>query len=655
MHSHLGKAVLLSLLLSMQAPSADSPPEWLKNAASAALPNYEEGTPAAVLLKEQKITVEPSGRLRSISRYAVLVLSREGRVEAQARQVYWTDGGKIRSLKGWLLGRNGLTRSYGERHVADMAAVGNDVYNEVRVMMLSAAEHAVPGSVFGYEVISEDYPIFAQLEWHFQARLPVLVSRLSLTVPQGWRVDGVTFNHDSIPPAINGSTYTWELRNLTYIAPEASAPQLTNLAPRLAISYFPPPGAATGGPRVLETWTAVSEWLTELNEPQSHPDSAISAKAAELAGQASTEYERVQAIASYVQSMNYISVQTGIGRGGGYRPHPASDVFHKSYGDCKDKVNLMRAMLRAIGIQSFPVAIYSGDSTYVRREWPSPQQFNHAVIAIKLLEQQPGAAVVEHPELGQLLIFDPTDPHTPAGRLPDHEQGGLALLAAGSKGLLMRMPTIASDRNVVRRDSEIRLGADGSVAVRIMEERTGRFAADGRSEFRQKTRPEYLKMIETWVTRSVPGAQISLVESSDQLVHDRFKLDIEFTAPGYGRLIRNLLLVFQPAAVSRREIVFLTETSRRHDIVFRSSSSTDTTRIFLPPGFEMDEMPESFGIEAPFGSYVTTSRIEGNQLSFTRTLILHEARLPAADYASVREFFERVLFAEEAPVILVRK
>jgi transglutaminase-like putative cysteine protease len=44
----------------------------------------------------------------------------------------------------------------------------------------------------------------------------------------------------------------------------------------------------------------------------------------------------------------------------------------RGYGDCKDKANLMRAMLRVLKIESYPIAIYSGDPTFVREEWASP-------------------------------------------------------------------------------------------------------------------------------------------------------------------------------------------------------------------------------------------------------------------------------------------
>src|SRR5213593_1548775 len=132
----------------------------------------------------------------------------------------------------------------------------------------------------------------------------------------------------------------------------------------------------------------------------------------------SSELEKIGASGRYAKGIQYISIQIGLGSGGGYKPHMAAQSFFKSYGDCKDKVTLMRAMLKVAGIASYPVAIYSGDPFYVRESWPSPQQFNHAIVAISVSDTTPRAASVEHPALGRLLFFDPTDPDTSVGDLP---------------------------------------------------------------------------------------------------------------------------------------------------------------------------------------------------------------------------------------------
>ncbi len=137
----------------------------------------------------------------------------------------------------------------------------------------------------------------------------------------------------------------------------------------------------------------------------------------EIIAPAKTEYERIQAIGGYVQRIKYVAIEIDLARGGGYKPHYATDVFSKQYGDCKDKANLMRAMLKQAGIDSYLVVIYAGDRNHVRREWPSPHQFNHAIIAIKVNEDVNAPSILQHSTLGRLLIFDPTSSNTPVGDL----------------------------------------------------------------------------------------------------------------------------------------------------------------------------------------------------------------------------------------------
>ncbi len=218
--------------------------------------------------------------------------------------------------------------------------------------------------------------------------------------------------------------------------------------------------------RSFANWKDVSRYNSELHDPQAGFNESMAAKARELTANAKTEFERIQAVGRYTQSVNYISIQIDIGRGGGYRPHSAADVFNKNYGDCKDKANLMRALLRSLGVESYPVLIFFGDPNRVEPEWPSPQQFNHCIIAVKVGEETQAPTIVKHPSLGRLLIFDPTDDDTPVGDLPDREQGSYALIVAGDAGELMKMPVTPPEANRLERAVEAELSADGTLTAK---------------------------------------------------------------------------------------------------------------------------------------------------------------------------------------------
>jgi Domain of Unknown Function with PDB structure (DUF3857)/Transglutaminase-like superfamily len=643
------------------AATNDDAPAWLQQAAAANAPLYPKDVPAVVLQNEQQVAISADGRIIRTTTFAMRILTHEGRVLATALEGYETDTGKVRELHAWLIRPNGQVKRYGKDETVDVAVDDNDVYNEARVKIISARADADAGAVFGYQAVTEERALFPQDEWNFQEKLPglnaclpVLVSRYVLSLPSDWSASAITFNHDKLEPTVSGSTYTWELQNLGPIEPEIASPEVRSMAPRIAVSYAPAQGApaATSGGHNFANWADVSRWYTELSDPQAAPDETVATKARELTAGAKTELERIQTIGRYVQSLQYISIQIGVGR---FRPHSAAEVLAKRYGDCKDKANLMRALLKAVGIEAYPVLIYAGDPTYVREEWASPSQFNHCIVAVKVSDATQTATVINHPKLGRLLIFDATDTNTPVGDLPTHEQNSLALVAAGETGALLRMPATPPEANQLERQADVSLAADGSITASVHEHAVGQSAAAYRGEFKQFSRPEYQRIIEGWVTHGATGAQVTKVEPTDDSAGGRFALDVEFNAADYGQLMQNRLLVFKPAIVSRRESVSLTDSARKHPVVLESYAYTETVKVKLPAGFDVDELPDPVKLDAPFGTYAATYAVKDGQLQFTRTLVQHATTIPVEQYAAVRSFFEHIRTAEQAPVVLTRK
>jgi hypothetical protein len=562
---------------------------------------------------------------------------------------------KVKDFKAWLIRPSGTVKKYGKDEVVDIAGALNDVYNEYRLQRVSGEQDSEDGSVFGYTYTLEDRSVFSQADWAFQDSIPVINSRYTLVLPAGWKAQGITFNQPTIEPRINGSAYTWELSNLPPIPLEPMSPRIQNLAPRLAVSYFPPADAQPLSIKTFTSWSEVAAWMAELEDPQVLVDDALTRKTYELTALAKTEYEKIQAIARYVQNIQYISVQTGIGRGGGYRPHTSLEVFAKSYGDCKDKANLMRAMLKVLGITSIPVSIYSGDPTYVRANWPSPQQFNHCIIAVKVSDQTQVSTVIQHPSFGRLLIFDPTDTETQIGDLPYYLQGSLALIDSKEATELVKMPVTPPEMNQLEGNASFELRADGAINGKIQEQAQGQTAARFRTEYRHLSKPEYNSMVERWLTSGVSSARLGRIEASDQANEGRFTLDVEFSALAYGQLMQDRLLVFKPAVVSRREGLSLTAPQRKHPIVLRANAYSETVRVQLPAGFAVDEVPDAVKLETTFGTYNTSYEVKDGHLIFKRQLSQKASTIPAAEYGGVKKFFESIRAAENAPVVLARK
>jgi hypothetical protein len=218
----------------------------------------------------------------------------------------------------------------------------------------------------------------------------------------------------------------------------------------------------------------------------------------------------------------------------------------------------------------------------------------------------------------------------------------------------MRMPATLPEHNNQERTTEVQINADGSINARVSERSTGQAAASERGMFRGLNRPEYAKVIEEWIGNDVAGVQVKKVEPTDNQPENRFALDVDFTAASYAQNMNNRLLIFKPTLVSRRNSLAFTGGQRKYPVVLKSHAYTETTRFKLPAGFVVDETPDATRIETDFGTYATKYETKDGQLVFTRRLIMRNAMVPAKEYSSVRDFFARILAAEQSPVVLAK-
>ncbi|MEP6902505.1 MAG: DUF3857 domain-containing protein, partial [Actinomycetota bacterium] len=244
-----------------------SPPSWMKQAASVSLPGYDKEVSAVVLHNEEIVTLNNDGVLETTENYAVRILSREGRKHAVATALYLVSSGKVREIEGWLIRPDGTTKSYDKKSVLDIISDPDDIYNEYRLKVIDGSADVDAGFVFGYTVVSEARPLYFQKKWFSQDNLPTLLSRYTLNLPAGWKASGVTFNHSPITPQVNGTSYTWELRNLPFIKREPLSPSVPNLVPWVAINYSPDNNSQANG-KAFTNWTEVSRWASNLYDSQ---------------------------------------------------------------------------------------------------------------------------------------------------------------------------------------------------------------------------------------------------------------------------------------------------------------------------------------------------------------------------------------------------
>jgi hypothetical protein len=432
------------------------------------------------------------------------------------------------------------------------------------------------------------------------------------------------------------------------------SPSIAALAPRLAISYYPPTDNRAGLTG-LKDWTAVSVWLSPIVDPPAAPADLVRAKAMALTDQAHTEMEKIVALADYVQKTNYVEIALNLTRAGGYTPRPAEVTLTTNYGDCKDKATLLRAMLKAVDIDSHLLVITSGDHSFVRPEWASPEQFNHAIVAIQVSDKIKMPTVMDQTPIGRLLIFDPTDRITPVGDLPQSEQGSYALVIAGEKGALLKMPLLPSDARRIESQVQGVLDADGNLTASLQRQYFGQSSTRLRYVEKEQGADELKKQFERGMARTIGAGTVKKVATESHPEDNRLSVNLELAADRFGQSMQGRLFIVRPGLLSSGGDYTFTTKQRTAPVQLEADYRRDTVRIKLPQGYKLDELPAPAKLAAPYGTLEASWAVRDGEVVMDRTLELKQMTVPPTEYAKLREFFDHVLGAESAPVVLVKQ
>ena len=222
--------------------------------------------------------------------------------------------------------------------------------------------------------------------------------------------------------------WMWTFTNDKPVMPEYGAVEDVYTLPHFIVSSFPDYGA-----------------IGTAYEDRAHDKTIatddIKALADKLTDGVTDRKEQAHRLYDWVSAnIKYVAIVFGTG---GIVPHPASEVLHNRYGDCKDHVTLLQALLSAKGIQSTAVLINAGNS-YRLAQVASPAAFNHVITFV--------------PEFN--LYLDSTARYAPFGVLPVEDSDKPVVQTA--TGAIAHTPSVQSTSASVLSVSTVKLNADGT-------------------------------------------------------------------------------------------------------------------------------------------------------------------------------------------------
>jgi hypothetical protein len=640
----------------ISAPAVDVP-QWLTDAARLGLPDHSPETSAVILFEEQTTNVGQDGKVLASGRRAVKIL-REGGVEEAGRLVLvGTHDCKILSMTGWNVTEGRKPVKVTMKDVVETGLAPDTLYSDVSMKILPVPG-AGAGSLLGFEWEEERRPPSLEEVFEFQGGFPVGRATYSINLPPGWSMDPYWVNwtaQDGRRGTGPGPSTVWELKDIPAVEKEPMMPPRRALAGRLVVHLK----RNVPDRRSFLGWADMGAWYEALSRECRVPNDAISRKARELTtASAPDTLSRLRALAEFTQKeIRYVAIEIGIG---GFKPHSAASVLSNRYGDCKDKATLLASLLESVGIASHYLLVHADRGNVTRSSPVSLYSFNHAVLAIRLPDDVPGdglPALIVHPKLGRLLVFDPTFSYAPLGRLPVYLQGNTALLVAEGSGELISLPLPAPESNLLDRRGRFTIQADGTLDGEIQEIRRGTLADETRYALLNSTSAERAKFIETFLANFFAGfvLQTSDIKNLDDNSRDLL-LSYGFRVPNYAKAAGGMIIVRPRVVGDKREKLETNDSKpRRYPIDFRGTSEQlDEFTIELPEGCRVESLPPGANIDLGFAVYKSSIEEKGRVLLYRREYRLVQPALPADRYGDTIRLF-RAMDADQRQSVLLKK
>lgn len=649
---HLRTSLGLCLLLTcVGACASTNPPlpDWVTQAAAEPFQAAQGGHPkAAVLLEDKLITVNLDETITERYRQVIRIMRPQGR--DYAHPVAWYNKNhKLLSFHVWSIGPDGHQYAVPDKELFEGGAEDSGIlYDDVRFKS-AVVPGTDPGGVVAYEY-TKQIPMYAGDEgWGFQNPIPTVKSVFEVDLPAGWHSSALWHNHASVAPTeVAPNRFRWELDNIPAIDLDSVplAPADDALAGRMEV-YF----SANALPDEPQLWTRIGEWYTQLAAPQSEGPADIATESRTLTSANADFLDRIQKVASFMQrQIRYVGIEIGIG---GYIPHSAEDVYRNHYGDCKDKVTLMIALLDAVGVRATWVMVDT-DRGVVDPNVPSLRG-DHMIAAIEIppgYENPALKAVVTAKTGKRYLIFDPTNQYVPIGLLPTYLQGGYGLLMAGANSQVIGLPILRPDADVTSRTADFTLTADGTLTGNVIVKRLGASSDSLRRSFAMSNQDDILKRLENSLRSDFSSFNVGTEDVQNvQALNQQLIFHYQITASDYAKHAGTMLLV-RPR-INSSDAVDLTAPTRKYPIEFDGTGDwRDSYNVKIPAGYAVDELPDPVNVDTDFASYHSAVKANGDLLHYTRDYVVKKVHLNPDEYSQLRDLENKIYMDENQDAIL---
>ncbi|WP_127021624.1 DUF3857 domain-containing protein [Flagellimonas beolgyonensis] len=599
-----------------------------------------ENADAVGRLDRMDIHIESIDKMTYSVKQVVTVLNKSGS-EYAATRVMYDDERKIKKIEATFFDAFGNELEVAKRRdFKDVAAVdGFSLYLDNRVLYYKYVPTQYPYTVeFTYEIETSDTGFFPP--WYFLSGYGISVqqSEYSIVYPsiefkpivKEKNLENVQVEKTDIAGSLQYSA-----TNIPAMEAESLSPSFSLLAPSLSIRL--PKFHYKGYQAVVNDWHEMGIWIQEeLLAGRDVLEENTVKEIQQLVKGIDNDLEKAKIIYNYVQdNTRYISVQIGIG---GIQPISAIEVDKVKYGDCKGLTNYTKALLKAVGVESFYAVVESGSAKIdFEEDFADLVQGDHVILAI--------------PYQGQYYWVDCTSQILPFGFIGDFTDGRKVLVVKPDGGEIMTTTSYLNQQNKQSIKARYRVLENLSMKGEVTLKTTG-IQYDGRFSLEKGSREDNTEYYKNFWD-NINGLDILDFKFDNDKENVVFTENVKLSALNYLSKNGNDYLLtlnafnnglYVPPRYRDRKMPF---------VVQRGFLDEDETIIEIPDNFHFTALPEKMVQETIFGAYKTeVIKKSEKQLLFKRSLQLNAGEYPKESYQDFRAFMRAIAKNDNQKIIL---
>lgn len=530
-------------------------------------------------------------------------------------------------------------KTYRRKDFKDVSvADGFSIFNDNRALYLDYTPIAYPFTIIFESQIETSNTAFIP-SWNPVDDYYVSTeeAKLKIKIPVGLKMNFKELNFSpkySIEINNSENEINYAIKNISAKKREELSPSFNKIFPFVifGLNNF----SLEGIDGTANSWKEMGDWFYNkiLNGTFDLPLETID-KVKKLVENEKDPIKKAQIIYQYVQDKTrYVSIQEGIG---GWKPMNAKDVDKLGYGDCKALTNYTRALLNAVGIESYYCRLY-GQSA-IREIYSDLVSFqsNHVILAI--------------PNNDDYVWLECTSQTQPFGFQGDFTDDRSAFLIKPNGSEIVKTKTFSEKDNLRKSKVNYIISEDGMINANLKMVSYG-IQYDNHFKKERLSKVEQIKNYKEEF-RNVNNLQVKKIVFSNDKTTIQFTEELELEAVNYAQNTGGKLMFavnafnqnsYVPKKYKVRELPFEIE---------RGYTDEDETEIALPEGYLIEAKPSDVELTTEFGSYkIEFIASDNNTLICKRTLIINKGFYENTKFETYRKFRETIAKTDNSKMII---